>query len=279
MKKMMAFTLVSTLFLGTGSAFAAAPQNGSIQITGNGQSTQNINITNETNVTNNNYRITFEDINGHWAKDAIEQLAKKGILAGDEKGRFNPENKVTREQFAKMISVFFGLQAKDTTQNFADVPTDRWSFKFVDAAQEYITAYKAPDGDLLFKPDMPEMRQDVTVSLIKLLQDQGNVKVLDAQTADTILKAVFKDWEKIAPAYRPYVATAVQMGLVKGIDGKFNPFDTLTRAQAATLLVRVQNQSAVVVGDQQAPSAEQQTGSLPSSGEAAPAADSSTQAD
>ncbi|GAX90636.1 S-layer homology domain-containing protein [Effusibacillus lacus] len=248
MKRQFAILALTTVLgMGAAPAMAAPAQNsGNITIEGSGEAKQNIKIDNTTNVTNNVYRISFDDVKGHWAQDAIEKLAKKGILNGDEKGRFNPEQTVTREQFATMIAKMFQLEAETDTQDFEDVPPTRWSFKYVEASKDYMTSFRAPDGDMLFHPMMPAVRQDVVVSLVEILEAQDLIELMDADEAEELLKETFKDWERIAPALRPYVATAYQAGLVKGADGRFMPNDGLTRAQAAKLLVNVQEQMVVL---------------------------------
>lgn len=46
----------------------------------------------------------FPDVpNNHWAKDSVEKLAKLGLIKGDERGFFNPDQPLTRAQFAIVI--------------------------------------------------------------------------------------------------------------------------------------------------------------------------------
>ena len=39
-----------------------------------------------------------------WAKASVEKLSKLGLMVGDEKGNFNPEQYVTRQEFATVIA-------------------------------------------------------------------------------------------------------------------------------------------------------------------------------
>lgn len=45
----------------------------------------------------------FKDIMYHWAKGPIERVAKEGLLKGDDKGCFNPDNGLTRAEFAVVL--------------------------------------------------------------------------------------------------------------------------------------------------------------------------------
>ena len=47
---------------------------------------------------------TFDDIDGHWAKDAIERAASLGWIAGYEDGSFRPDNRITRAESVAMIN-------------------------------------------------------------------------------------------------------------------------------------------------------------------------------
>lgn len=70
---------------------------------------------------------------------------------------------------------------------------------------------------------------------------------MDAGAADQLLHSKFKDADNIAAVLRPYVATAVQNSLIQGDDqGRFNPDNTLSRAEAATLLDRLKDMNVVV---------------------------------
>lgn len=56
-----------------------------------------------------NQACTFPDVSKeHWAYDYIGSLQACGIVAGDENGCFNPERKVTNEEFIKMIVSLLG---------------------------------------------------------------------------------------------------------------------------------------------------------------------------
>lgn len=46
----------------------------------------------------------FNDIDGHYAKNHIEKLADYGIVNGDGKGNFNPDNPITRADVAVIVA-------------------------------------------------------------------------------------------------------------------------------------------------------------------------------
>ncbi|UKI36628.1 MAG: S-layer homology domain-containing protein [Clostridiales bacterium] len=74
---------------------------------------------------------SFNDLpSTHWAYEVIEGLKAKGIVSGDEKGNFNPENSITREEFAKILVCAFGLYDENAECSFADA-SGHWSYKYV----------------------------------------------------------------------------------------------------------------------------------------------------
>jgi hypothetical protein len=248
-KTLTALSLLSTLSLSAVPAFAHG--NGKIEIEGKGNAHQNIYIMNTTQVTN--YTVDLDDIQGHWAEKYIKDLVKKGILSGRGNHKFVPNGQVTRAEFATMVARYFHLENQSTTQDFEDVPKNSWEYKYVEATKDYFDAYRTLDGGLVFKPNDGAKRQDVTVALVKiLLKLNPNLQLMDADAADQLLKENFpKDENQIAPALRQYVATAVKYDLIHGYgNGTFGPNRVLNRAEAATLLDRLQENSVVVVGDQ-----------------------------
>ncbi|MGZ4107018.1 MAG: S-layer homology domain-containing protein [Tumebacillaceae bacterium] len=186
-----------------------------------------------------NTKISLNDINGHWAKKYIEDLVQKGVLSGDDHHRFNPNTGVSRAQWAVMVTKYFDLPTTATTQqDFTDVKTDFWGYTYIEAAKDYFDAYRGLNGAISFHPNEAAKREDVTVTLVKVLMKlDPSIQLMSATDADTLLKAQFTDADQIASVLRPYVATAVQNNLIHGdVKGHFLPLAPLQRAQAATML-------------------------------------------
>jgi large repetitive protein len=88
-------------------------------------------------------------------------------------------------------------------------------------------------SDKVFEPEKPITRAEIVKILLDLRQEIG-AKLSDAgasrSTSFTDVSA--GDW------YAPYVATAIQAGLVEGADGKFRPNDPVSRQELAVMLHR-----------------------------------------
>ncbi|MGC8789026.1 MAG: S-layer homology domain-containing protein, partial [Caldisericum sp.] len=200
----------------------------------------------------------FKDVGSdYWAKDQIDYLVSKGVIAGFPDGTFKPEDPVTREQFAKMICIAKKLsEYKPTTPTFKDVPQDRWSYGFIEAAVKagYIKGY----ADGTFKPANSITRQELAVLGVRVL---GKGAEAEAFKGEPIVWA--NDWKKIASwaagavtlAYRP----DIQILTYHMKEGTVDPTMAATRAECAYAIYKIvvppQAGGQVVIAQTQEPDA------------------------
>lgn len=190
----------------------------------------------ENNPNQKEYTQTFSDIPlTHWAFQYIAELVERKAISGYPDGKFYPDNTVTRQEFAKIMVVAAGLTpAPVKTASYADVPTTHWASQFVEAASSYMTAYRNyATGEVNFKPTAGALREDIAVAVVKL-------RGYDTRLADlSLLDTMFSDVEAISAAARPYVALAVENGIISGYsDGTFRAQNTIARSEAAAILWR-----------------------------------------
>jgi len=172
--------------------------------------------------------ITFSDLNGHWAKAAIERAAALGITSGYPDGTFRPGNKVTRAEFTTMITRAFTLQSTTgITPAFADAAKlPQWAKTSIAeaAAAGIVTGY----ADGTFRPNQLITRTEMTAILVRVLDLQ-----LKAQE-----KPTFADTDQIPAWAQPSVAAAVNAGIIHGIGGnKFSPSSNASRAESITIIM------------------------------------------
>ena len=180
------------------------------------------------------YTQTFSDVpETHWAFEYIEEMVERGAISGYPDGKFYPSKIVTREEFAKIMVVAAGLTATPAkASSYADVPLTRWSSPFIETAKPYMTAYQS-GGQLYFKPSDGALREDMAVAVVML-------KGYDTRLADlSMINTMFKDVDAISVSAQPYVALAVENGIISGYnDSTFRGQATITRAEAAAILWR-----------------------------------------
>lgn len=182
----------------------------------------------------------FSDVSpNHWAYDYIEELSSRGAIDGYPDGKFYPEKTVTREEFAKIMVMAAGLVPQPAAEStYADVSLKHWSSPYIETARPYMTAYQSM-GQLYFYPFSGALREDMAVAVVKL-------RGFDPTKADlSLLPAMFNDLSSISEVARPYVALAVEQGIINGYnDGTFRGQGTITRAEAAAILYRAFQQPA-----------------------------------
>ena len=73
--------------------------------------------------------VGYEDVTSEDNVEAIEVLQAVGIMTGDENGNFNPDNTVTRNEMAVIMSQLLNLDYNyyRGTNPFTDVPQGHWA--------------------------------------------------------------------------------------------------------------------------------------------------------
>lgn len=172
--------------------------------------------------------IRFADVSGWYAEDAY-YLAVRGIMKGPGDGLFNPDGSITRVELAQILYKLAGSPAiAGRTSPFSDVKATAWYFDAVKWAYDMgvISGY---DGR--FDPDTPVKRQDIAVMLMRYVDNVTKNPLQMTNQATT-----FIDSANIASYAQGAVMTMQRAGIIRGIDGSFNPQANATRAEAAKMV-------------------------------------------
>ncbi|WP_131934996.1 S-layer homology domain-containing protein [Bacillus thuringiensis] len=81
------------------------------------------------------FKNPFNDIKGHMFEKEILVLAKEGLVAGYGEGKFGPDDILTREQMAQVLTNAFKFKATKTT-SFTDIDKNSWALKAISALEE-----------------------------------------------------------------------------------------------------------------------------------------------
>ncbi|KXI87479.1 cell surface protein [Bacillus cereus] len=82
-----------------------------------------------------NFKNPFSDIKGHMFEKEILALAKVGVIKGYGEGEFGPDDILTREQMAQVLTNAFKFEGTKNT-SFVDVDKNSWSYKAIGALEE-----------------------------------------------------------------------------------------------------------------------------------------------
>ncbi|MDL2419428.1 S-layer homology domain-containing protein (plasmid) [Bacillus tropicus] len=81
------------------------------------------------------FKNPFTDIGGHMFEKEIRALAKAGLVNGYGQGKFGPDDVLTREQMAQVLTNAFKFKATKTT-SFTDIDKNSWALKAISALEE-----------------------------------------------------------------------------------------------------------------------------------------------
>ncbi len=145
---------------------------------------------------------------------------------------FSTTEKITREEFAKLLSLTFHLQPPQVVRpTFSDVTPEDWSFQYVESAKDFLTGYFPPNGESFYLPTEWVRREDVAVAL---------VRVLGIETENTAVSAGnFNDIDTVSPQLVDEVNEAIAYNLITtNIDGDFRGTSYVDKETAINLVYR-----------------------------------------
>ncbi|MGG4096612.1 S-layer homology domain-containing protein [Paenibacillus lautus] len=171
----------------------------------------------------------FHDISASFAKDAIQRLAKKGIVSGDGTGAFLPRNPVTRAEFMAMVARMLKMEpVQNDLPAFRDVSQSAWYYGWVHAG---LNLSIVEGNGYRFYPNASITRQEAAVMVIRAMKENG---YMNGNTAGQ-----YTDSASIAEWAWNAVGKATDTGWLQGSKGQFRPQDAITREETAMLLDRV----------------------------------------
>ena len=171
------------------------------------------------------------DISGHWAESMIRNAMQKGIMTGIGNGDFAPNAAMTRGMLITALGRMDGVKAgMYEGSSFADVKQEDYFASFVAwAVAEHIASGMS---ETAFAPNAEVTREQLAVFLYHYAQKKGIDFTGESKT--------FTDAEGISDWAKDAVAALTGAGLLNGRpDGSFNAKGKATRAEVATVLVKL----------------------------------------
>lgn len=173
----------------------------------------------------------FDDLEGHWARLSIMELADRFVVRGRQDGSFDPGGYITRAELATMVSRALNLPPpKGDNQSFSDI-SGQWYTDWVEAAAG--AGYVKGKNQGIFCPANPCTRFELACILARVLEKSGVMTVTDPGILDR-----FADKGQIPEWARGAVVTLVKQGIMVGDKDLLRPGQAVTRAEAAVLIDR-----------------------------------------
>lgn len=175
---------------------------------------------------------TFYDLDGfEWAKAYINSLSSKKVINGFGDGTFKPGNKVTREEFVKMLVTAFDLEG-DTDLKFKDVDSTHWAYEYIKKAVSAGVVNGISDTE--FGINTAISRQDMAVMAYRAAKKVGKLNNIEPD------KNNFSDESDIADYAKDAIAYMKSAGIINGVgENMFNPLGTATRAETAVVISKI----------------------------------------
>lgn len=173
---------------------------------------------------------------GQWFTEQIDRAVSMGLMNGVGDYKIDPNGKVTRAMVVTMLYRYNGATLEkdwSRTNTFKDVDDGQW---YTDAV-EWAYINQVVDGypDNTFKPNQSISRQEMAKIMASFF-----AACCSELPAGEDCTAKFKDGTKISQWALPGMNAVVAAGLMKGDpSGNLNPLGTATRAEFATVLLRM----------------------------------------
>lgn len=165
----------------------------------------------------------------HWAYTDIKAVTEKGLMNGAPNGSFQPDNYVTR---ATIIATLWRLKEspKVTGTAFPDISEKYWAYPAIAWANSAGIATGYTDGT--FGPEDTVTREQLAVFLYRYA-------LADSTPIAEGVTDLYPDAEYISPWALTGMKHALGAGLMTGTKVGLSPLGYATRAELATILVRL----------------------------------------
>ncbi|MDR1704790.1 MAG: S-layer homology domain-containing protein, partial [Clostridiales bacterium] len=199
------------------------------------------------------------DAAGHWAEAAINRGLSQGLVNMDADGLVKPDAYMTRAEFCYSLDRWIskngellralGVKWKPFRPGtFYDLPT---SHPFYINVRQVYGMWLIESDTLNFNPEGFMTRAGICypwVSLFMMMESSSINRVYFAGLDEDAALAAFSDGGSVADEYRQAVAAMTDLNFISGYPtGAFNPDAYLTRAEAYSIFMTIEEQLATYV--------------------------------
>lgn len=175
----------------------------------------------------------FTDIdNVLWAKEAINELYKKGIIKGKTESTFDPTAEVNRSEFITMLVRAFELKSKGTQASFADVEEGQWYTEAIKTSLSLGIVNGIGNG--LFGVEENISRQDMMVMIYRIIELLG-IELEEIRDIQNI-----KDMNDVSDYAKEAIVYMYNTGVISGVgEDRIAPNALAQRAEAAKIIYKI----------------------------------------
>lgn len=176
----------------------------------------------------------FTDVaSSAWYATAVNYCTERGYFNGTSATTFSPDATMSRAMLVTVLYRHSGDPKPPVASAFPDVPDNTWYTTAVAWATENGVVKGFSDGK--FHPDNPVTRQEIMVLLHRYVTYLGAA----ADTGDGRIFETMADFTDVAAWAKPASRWCTSVGIICGDRGSILPEAASTRAQVATILMRL----------------------------------------
>ncbi len=176
-------------------------------------------------------QVRFADVpDGHWAKPFIDNMGELNALQGVDGEFFQPDEPITRAQYAALVAEVFARSDRQISVSFGDIADDYWARSAIDAAVR--TGFLNGYPNQVFRPDEPITRMQVLLSLNSGLELPPST----LPTEDVL--NLYRDRQQIPEWAVPAIAAVTEASLVVSPENEttLSPDRPATRAEVVSMV-------------------------------------------
>ena len=164
----------------------------------------------------------YSDMSKHWSRQVVGKLTGLDIISGTG-GKFLPDKSVNADEFVKMAVRAMGYKLEEGVKY--------WAQPYIDMALK--------EG-IIVKGEFPDYKKPLSREEMARIIVRTTLKVDEKPDGklDQYIMGKVSDYHSIADSMKQYVLDSYKIGLVSGDGNKFYPKKTLTRAEAAAVVIR-----------------------------------------
>ena len=168
-----------------------------------------------------------------WFYEAVAYVYEHGLMDGVGSNRFAPNASTTRAMIVTILWRLEGEPEVDDTMPFADVAANTWYTEAVRwaAGEGIVEGY----SETAFGPNDPITREQ----LAAILWRYAKYLELDVSIGENTNILSYTDAAEISEYAIPALQWACGAGILEGSNGSLSPRANATRAEVATMLMRV----------------------------------------
>ncbi|MBQ1252472.1 MAG: S-layer homology domain-containing protein, partial [Firmicutes bacterium] len=176
----------------------------------------------------------FSDVDDNaWYADAVSYCYEKGYFAGTSATTFSPDVSMDRSMLVTVLHRREGMPKAESPASFKDVPADTWYSEAVAWAAEEKIVSGYEDGT--FRPEKPISRQEIMSLFQRYVVYLGE----NASAEDVRIFQSFLDHTSVGDWAKPAAQWCTSVGIICGSNGYIAPTASSTRAQIASVLMRL----------------------------------------